>query len=75
MVNGTVSRILYIGALALIGIILIGKLALAFTDHETTSDVTNVMYTLLAFLFGTHVMLAVGRKQMQTIAEQVAGDE
>jgi len=55
MVNGSISRILYVGALFLIGICLVGKIILAYYGKDTGSDVTIVLTSLMAFLFGTHV--------------------
>ena len=55
MVNGSISRILYIGALFLVGLCLVGKMILSYFGKETGSDVTIVLTSLVAFLFGTHV--------------------
>lgn len=56
MVNGTISRILYIGALCIVALCVAGAVSLSFTgDGELPGDAKMALYTCLGFLFGTHV--------------------
>lgn len=54
MVNGTTSRFVYIGALILIGISLIGIMTLSAFNRTVPADIDIVLTTLLGFVVGAH---------------------
>lgn len=55
MVNGTLSRILYLGAIILILACIVGIIAHGLTDRPVPYELTGVLSSCLAFLFGAHV--------------------
>lgn len=74
MVNGTLSRILYIGALILVAICLVGTMAMASAGQEFPGDAKMILYTCLGFLFGTHVMPPTVKKVVGTAARVVGAE-
>lgn len=71
MVNGTLSKILYIGAILLAGLDLAGMFVMSYTNKESPESASVVLTACLAFVFGTHVMPVVGNKQQKAIATQM----
>lgn len=70
MVNGTLSRILYIGALALIGMIIAGVVIITVSHEDVPAQLWGMMTALVSFLFGTHVTpFNVARRSVVTRAE------
>ena len=55
MVNGTLSRILYLSAAVLVGVCLVGIIALGLTDRPVPQELTGALTACTAFLFGAHV--------------------
>ena len=71
MINGTLSRILYIGALMLVGLDMAGMFVMSYAGKESPGTATVVLTSCLAFVFGTHVMPVLGTKQQKAIASQL----
>ena len=55
MVNGTLSKILYLGAFAMIGLCIVAITVLAMGNHETPAQLQVVMTALLAMIAGSHI--------------------
>lgn len=55
MVNGTLSRILYIGAFAIVGLVITAITVLAMNGHPVPGELQIVLPTLIAFIAGSQI--------------------
>jgi hypothetical protein len=56
MVNGAVSRIVYIGAFVCILACIAGIIILAVTDHETPNELMLALTACLGIVGGSHIL-------------------
>lgn len=63
MVNGTTSRILYVGAYGMIAMVLAGIVLLSSTNHPIPIELDAALTTLLGFIAGAHVKPPIGARQ------------
>lgn len=55
MVNGTLSKILYLGAFGMMGLCVIGIIALSITEHAVPPELTVAFSSSLALIAGSHI--------------------
>ncbi len=55
MINGTLSRIIYIGALMLIGLIVVSMVYLTTQQLETPTDIKVMLGTLVGMIAGSQI--------------------
>lgn len=62
MVNGFISRAVYVGAWLAIGLYMLGAFYLANGDKHAPSELDNILYVALGIVGGSHIMPPIKSK-------------
>lgn len=55
MINGTLSRILYLGAFAMVGMCIVGYIVLSMSNDPIPAELNTAMMVAFSLIAGSHI--------------------